>query len=130
MAHLEELLPQFRQGAKIRLSTWPKGKFIIHSNGGIFTNDDYDYPLSIGETLSNYWELYQEPIDWDYVVQNKCLCWFWDDELEMKKAGLLTTIDRDDEYPFEDDNDTGFENCCPIRRDEVTFYEDKRSEQK
>ena len=29
MSYLEELLPEFRKGAKIRLSSWSKDKFIV-----------------------------------------------------------------------------------------------------
>lgn len=28
MAYLEELLPEFRKGAKIRLNSWPEDKYI------------------------------------------------------------------------------------------------------
>ena len=132
MAYLEELLPEFRKGAKIRLSSWNKNKFIVMCDKDIVTNDNYDYPLSMSETLSNQWELYQEPEpDWDYIIKNKCLCWFWNmgDE-EMKKAGILAYYDYDNNqfrrYGSDNYTATWFDNCRPVRRDEVTFYEDRK----
>ena len=120
MAYLEELLPEFRKGAKIRLSSWNKNKFIVMCDKNIVTNDNYDYPLSMSETLSNQWELYQEPEpNWNYIIKNKCLCLFWNDD--EPAIGIL-------KYKYTD----GFlmncgkiwENCRPVRRDEVTFYEE------
>lgn len=120
MAYLEELLPEFRKGAKIRLSSWNKNKFIVMSDKNIVTNDNYDYPLSMSETLSNQWELYQEPEpNWDYIIKNKCLCWFWDED--ETAIGIL-------KYKYTDGflmNCGGIlNNCRPVRRDEVTFYEE------
>ena len=136
MAYLEELLPEFRKGAKIRLSSWNKNKFIVMCDKDIVTNDNYDYPLSMSETLSNQWELYQEPEpDWDYIIKNKCLCWFWDGEGEENKhIGILKELKKYETYKFSiitpDNyvNDISFTNCRPVRRDEVTFYEDKKDE--
>ncbi len=124
MAYLEELLPEFRKGAKIRLSHWKKGKFILLKKGVIVNNDNYEYPLSILETLSNCWEFYKEPeLDWDYIIKNKCLCLFWNDDetdidiLKYKYTdGFLTDCGKI------------WENCRPICKDEVTFYEDKKDE--
>ena len=92
----------------------------------IVTNDNYDYPLSMSETLNNQWELYQEPIDWDYIIKNKCLCWFWDDvdSLEESSYGYLTYHNKNILYCY--NGKKWYKNCRPVRKDEVTFYEDKR----
>ena len=121
MSYLEELLPEFRKGAKIRLSSWSKDKFIVMRDKDIVTNDNYDYPLSMSETLNNQWELYQEPIDWDY---NKCLCCFWDDvdSLEESSYGYLTYHNKNILYCY--NGKKWYKNCRPVRKDEVTFYED------
>lgn len=130
MAYLEELFPEFRKGAKIRLSSWNKNKFIVMNDKNIVTNDNYDYPLSMSETLSNQWELYQEPEpNWDYIIKNKCLCWFWDEgeEEETKVAGLLADYDSSEAIfsRYRGKNTvTRYDYCCPVRRDEVTFYEE------
>ncbi len=126
MSYLEELLPAFRKGAKIRLSSWNKDKFIVMRDKDIVTNDNYDYPLSMSETLNNQWELYQEPIDWDYIIKNKCLCWFWDDvdSLEESSYGYLTYHNKNILYCY--NGKKWYKNCRPVRKDEVTFYEDKR----
>ena len=130
MSYFEELLPAFRKGVKIRrtgLSKPVNAKgYIYYKEGKIYNEFGRECEPDLGVWLSkNDWEVYEEPIDWDYIIKNKCLCWFWDDECEMKKAGLLTAVDTDDKYPFEDDDDTGFKNCHPARRDEVSFYEDR-----
>ena len=38
MAYLEELLPEFRKGAKIRLNSWPEDKYIYQKDGEIKEN--------------------------------------------------------------------------------------------
>lgn len=129
MSYLEELLPEFRNGAKIRLSTWSKGKFIIYRNGDIVTNGNYVYPLSMNETLSDQWEVCQEPIDWQYIIDNKCLCWFWDQYENCKVKGTLAELDNDNEYPFRIDlYNSHYRHCRPVRKDEVTFYEERKDE--
>ena len=131
MAYLEELLPEFRKGAKIRRSNWPEGhcvkldtskKFTVDNNGKIYT-------IYAEELLADNWEFYQESIDWDYIIENKCLCWFWD-KSTSKCIGLLKQYGRGQESFFvwqdEDENTACFDNCRPVRRDEVTFYEDRK----
>ena len=74
---------------------------------------------------ANDWELWQEPkedIDWDYIIKNKCLCWFWDGD-GSKTINKLQCVG---EGEFYDDCCRTWENCHPVRKDEVTFYEDKR----
>ena len=131
MSYLEELLPEFRKGAKIRLSSWNKNKFIVMCDKDIVTNDNYDYPLSMSETLSNQWELYQEPEpDWDYIIKNKCLCWFWDYEEESKFMDILYKFNDKSRFKFVRKNggdEYPYINCRPVQRDEVTFYEDKKN---
>lgn len=126
MAYLEELLPEFRKGAKIRLSSWSKDKFIVMRDKDIVTNDNYDYPLSMSETLNNQWEFYQEHIDWDYIIKNKCLCWFFDDNENGKYLGTIRFINKNDELPFMNWERGYAKHCRPVRRDEVTFYEDRK----
>lgn len=130
MSYLEELLPEFRNGAKIRMKDWRKDTFIIHRDGSIVTNDNYEYALSIRQTLSDQWELYQEPVDWDYIIKNKCLCWFWDDNFNWATCGTMIKIEKSAEYKFVMSDDAGnrstYKCCRPVRRDEVTFYEDKK----
>lgn len=136
MSYLEELLPEFRKGAKIRRSNWPEGhcvkldtskKFIVDNNGKLYT-------IYAEEFLADNWEFYQESIDWNYIIKNKCLCWFWDEGEEGNKiAGILRKIQKDSPIPFitdtgEYDYTTGYANCRPVRRDEVTFYEDKKDD--
>ena len=130
MAYLEELLPEFRKGAKIRLSSWNKNKFIVIRDKDIVTNDNYDYPLSMSETLSNQWEFYQEPIDWQYIIKNKCLCLFWDEGKERHVRNFLKDVKNCNyKHPlFYDQNGIIWDCCCPVRRDEVTFYEDKEDD--
>lgn len=131
MAYLEELLPEFRNGAKIKRECWSLIKFVHIKNGKIVDEDGNHIDFSDEAFISNDWELYQEPIDWDYIIKNKCLCWFWDHSEERKRTGLLARLISQDEYRFEKGGYNGepsipYMNCRPVRRDEVTFYEDKR----
>ena len=136
MSYLEELLPEFRKRAKIRQPNWAQGEYIyLDKNGVVY--DERNTPFDFtNEELFSEWELYQEPIDWDYIIKNKCLCWFWDmgDEEESKKAGILAYYDYDNSqfrrYGGDKYAATWFDNCRPVCRDEVTFYEDKKDQEK
>lgn len=129
MAYLEELLPEFRKGAKIRSSMWSKKAFIHLKDGKILDESGLPYTIPVIAFHINDWELYQEPIDWDYIIKNKCLCWFWDHSEKRKRTGLLARLISQDEYRFEKGGYNGepsipYMNCRPVRKDEVTFYED------
>lgn len=45
----------------------------------MFIQNIDDDDIDIEDLPRDDWELYQEPIDWGYIIKNKCLCWFWDD---------------------------------------------------
>ena len=81
MSYLEELLPDFRKGAKIRFKNWKKDEYICIKDGKV-VNEKGSYLNSFyyGYLKSDEWELYQEPMDGDYIIENKCLCWFWDED--------------------------------------------------
>ena len=134
MAYLEELLPKFRNGAKIRLNSWDKEKYIFYTGSDVHDNNDKTVKIEGYQLYTYEWEFYQEPIDWDYIIKNKCLCWFWDmgDEEESKKAGILAYYDYDNSqfrrYGGDKYAATWFDNCRPVRKDEVVFYEDKDSD--
>ena len=120
MAYLEKLLPEFRNGAKIKRECWSLIKFVHIKNGKIVDEDGNHIDFSDEAFISNDWELYQERVDWDCVIKNKCLCWFWDGDgsrtiNELKCVG---------EGEFYDDCCRTWENCRPVNKDEVTFYED------
>ena len=131
MAYLEELLPEFRKGAKIRNRDWEKEHYLYYDCEDIWNEDNELVSFSGKDLVCASWELYQEPIDWDYIIENKCLCWFWD-KSTSKCIGLLKQYGRGQESFFvwqdEDENTACFDNCCPVRKDEVTFYEDKKDE--
>lgn len=128
MAYLEELLPEFRKGAKIRRKTWGKGRYIKLNES--YVRDEYDDLcfLEPDEVIANDWLFYQEPINWDYIIKNKCLCWFWDDDESEKIVSILINAEKDEYTPFLLYGECYFEHCRPVRRDEVNFYEDKRDE--
>lgn len=130
MSYLEELLPEFRKGAKIRRKDWDKGKYIV-CNGAFVDNDlGRVHSLTNSDITGNVWEFYQEPEpDWDYIIKNKCLCWFWDDNFKEACVGILGGVYEGlrSKYTLrdEDGNQIQCRNCRPVRRDEVTFYEDR-----
>lgn len=132
MAYLEELLPEFRKGAKIRLTEWEDNLYIYFKNGTIYGEDNKPLKYLLNDIYEWFynprWELYREPIDWDYIIKNKCLCWFWDDDESEKIVGILINVEKDEYTPFLLYGEYYFEHCRPVRRDEVTFYEDKKDE--
>ena len=128
MSYLEELLPEFRKGAKIRCSNWEKDKYIQKKGGLVATDNDILCDLSASDIFSNRWELYREPIDWDYIIKNKCLCWFLDTDESNKRAGILKIISENINVLYLNNYDQQWFNCRPVRRDEVAFYEDKKDD--
>lgn len=125
MAYLEELLPEFRKGAKIRRKNWPKN-LCISLRGSCGIN------IAFYDVNADDWEkVTDNPINWEYIVKNKCLCWFWDDDRDVYVLGTLSKIsdvvDRFEDFKYKwHINGKYWKNCRPCRRDEVTFYEDKR----
>lgn len=127
MAYLEELLPEFRKGAKIRrtgLSKPVNAKgYIFYKEGKIYNEFGRECEPDLGLWLSkNDWELYEEPIDWQYIIDHECLCWFWSEDFETcRMLGYLKYITKQGIF------NGNSRNCRPVRRDEVTFYEDRTS---
>lgn len=133
MAYLEELLPEFRKGAKIRCSDWEKDKYIQKKGGLVATDNDFLCSLSVSDIFSNRWELYQDPEpDWQYIIDHKCSCFFWDENFNWATCGTLGKIEEGVKYRFIMFDDSGnrspYKQCRPIRRDEVTFYEDEKDD--
>lgn len=138
MAYLEELLPEFRKGAKIKRNDWAKDSYIYLREGTIYGKDDtpVDYAMDSSWFISPSWELYKDPEpDWQYIIDHKCPVWCWDYNESKKNIEILKSIKKYETYKFSivtpDNyvNDISFVNCRPVRRGEVTFYEDKKDEQ-
>lgn len=129
MAYLEELLPEFRKGAKIRCKSWKAAEYIyIDNKGSVITEKGNTYILDSVDFNSEYWELYQEPIDWQYIIDHKCLCWFYDADESNKRAGILKIISENINVLYWNNYDQQWFNCRPVRRDEVNFYEDRKDD--
>ena len=131
MSYLEELLPEFRKGAKIRCKGWGNDTYIEmnESTGVIINNKGRKYIFSYEDFTHSCWELFREPEpDWDYIIKNKCLCWFWNDNENGKYLGTIRFINKNDELPFVNWERGCAKNCRPVRKDEVTFYEDRKDE--
>lgn len=132
MSYLEELLPEFKKGAKIRRKDWRDGKYIKLS--GVYAKDEYGdvYFIEPNEITADDWELYEEPIDWQYIIDHKCLCCFWDDNFNWAICGTLGKIEKGAEYGFimfdDSGNRSSYKHCRPVRKDEVTFYEERKDE--
>jgi hypothetical protein len=126
MSYLEELLPEFRNGAKIRLIGSRDNEYYYIKHNVIYNQNGTpikDFSLSI--ILADVWEFYQESIDWDYIIKNRCLCWFWDDENDENFIARLEAFNMDDDnMRFKSKNGAAWRNCRPVHKDEVTFYED------
>ena len=131
MAYLEELLPEFRKGEKIRKNYWDKHQYIYYEDNNIYTHKNMCINLIGDELVAGYWELYHDPeLDWQYIIDHKCPCWFWDNKGDEKQIGYLTGI-GDNRFYLEAPEDcfNSYTYCRPVRRDEVTFYEDKKDDQ-
>lgn len=125
MSYLEELLPEFRKGAKIRQKRWKDGAYIERRAQGIIYRNIEAHEVDI---LADDYELYQEIIDWDYIIKNKCLCWFWSRGFR-DSINYASFLEGRDEYGrFETEGGFPWTYCYPVRRDEVTFYEDRKDE--
>lgn len=125
MSYLEELLPEFRKGAKIRRKCWVCGI------EGICKDENYSFHAH--DVDADDWEVVPDkPIDWDYIIKNKCLCWFWDDKFNWAICRTLGKIEKGAEYGFimfdDSGNRSSWKNCRPVRKDEVTFYEERKDE--
>lgn len=126
MARIEELLPEFRKGARIRLSHWDEEIYIIQDKKGFIVDNQGTARLFYSdELLSDKWELYKDPIDWDTVIKNKCLCWFWDYGKDTEIIGILAEVRNEVDTKFYSVCDGNWRNCRPVRRDEVNFYENE-----
>lgn len=126
MSYLEELLPEFRKGVKIRRRIWDDKELFVKINeaGEPVLNNGNKFEFCRNINCSD-WELYQEPIDWEYIIKNKCLCRFWNPGEEDCVRGVLLNYYKDDNFKFISYRPRGcFKFCRPVRKDEVTFYED------
>lgn len=127
MSCLEELLPEFRKGAKIRCDYWDKGQFIqLKEDGYIYDDKDDRIEVSTLTLFGKSWELYQDTIDWEYVIKNRCLCWFFN---SLGKAKYLNYLQAKEEHTFRDELGSCWDKCRPVCRDEVTFYEDRKDDE-
>lgn len=127
MSYLEEVLPEFRKGAKIRRRIWDDKELFVKINeaGEPVLNNGNKFEFCRNIICSD-WELYKEPeLDWDYIIKNKCLCYFWNPGEEDCVRGVLLNYYKDDNFKFISYRPRGcFKFCRPVRKDEVTFYED------
>lgn len=116
----EQILPAFREGAKIKKDYWDENSYIFCKNEDFFDEKGERVRLSTEALLYSGWEFYREKIDLDCVIKNKCLCWFWDGD----GSQTINKLQCVGEGEFYDDCCRTWENCRPVRKDEVTFYED------
>ncbi len=134
MAYLEEVLPALRKGKKIRRADWNTGDYIyIKKDNNLY--DSYNelsiYDLNFIITKDD-WEIYEErekkeEFDWDYIIKNKCLCKFWDDNSKDTFFGCLENYEVGSKglFFFKTDVVPAFDNCRPAEPEEIVFYKDK-----
>lgn len=138
MAYFEELLQDFKEGAKLKLSDWEQGEYIWLGNDNQiywqnnFALDTMELFHLLGKHYTD-WEVWQEPIDWHYVIDHKCLCWFWDNDIDdcivSKLVKISEPADQFQDYKYKWAlNGKYWKNCRPVCRGEVTFYEDKKDD--
>lgn len=127
MSYLEELLPEFRKGARIRRRCWKPECFLFIRDGLIFDQEDCVYTSYATSILEDDWELYKDPEpDWNYIIDNKCLCWFWDgDDKSNRLIDYLVNVSNESYILYKSTTGLRWSHCRPVRKDEVTLYEDK-----
>lgn len=119
MSYLEELLPEFRKGAKIRRKSWPEN-LCISLRGSCGIN------IAFYDVEADDWEkVPDKSIDWNYIIKNKCLCWFSDEDIEEPNFAdrLLAIVENESGIKFMTKGKVVFACCRPVYKDEVTFYE-------
>lgn len=107
---------------------WSKKAFIHLKDGKILDESGLPYTIPAIAFHINDWELYQEPIDWDYIIKKKCLCWFWDDvdNLEESSYGYLIRHNKYTKCFY--DGKEWYNHCRPVRKDELNLYEERNDE--
>lgn len=131
MATLFDLKDEILKGAKIRVPYWDAGDYITYKSVGckFVTENGEDYDIETEILFSNEWELYQEPVDWERIINDRCLCWLWDDNFKWAICGTLANVEKGSEYRFIMSDDAGnrssYKHCRPVRRDEISFYDEK-----
>ena len=118
MAYIESVLPIYKKGERIRRKSWPE-------NICLSIDRQDSLCLSSEDIQADDWEFYQEFIDYNYVIENKCLCWFWDDNYEGKLLNTLVSIEKETAFKFKTFNGAGWQHCRPARKDELSFYEER-----
>lgn len=131
----EEMISEFKNGQKIRQAHWDKNEYYQFKNGEIYDQDNKATVLDGSQISADDWEIYKNPeseIDWDYIIKNNCLCWFWDDDKNYKVMGFLVEVNKKNKFPFliylNDSSKTYCKNCRPVRRDEIVFYKSRNKE--
>lgn len=89
--YLEEMLPDFRKGAKIRSVLWRRGQYLRYDakTKDIIDEEGITYDITGNLLSSNLWEFYKEPIDWEYIIANSCPCWFWNNDKNLYGASPI-----------------------------------------
>lgn len=133
MAYFEEFFSQIRNGAKIRKASWSKDCYVWLDEKGQFkckvdTSTDFFFLLE-SVFKDDDWELFKEPeFDWDCLIKNNCLCWFWNDNECYKVMGQIGDFNEECSYPYEmqlgERGYSVYKHCVPVRKKEVTFYEE------
>lgn len=55
-----------------------------------------------------------------------CLCWFWNYNYENRVMNLLSEIIPNSVYPYISGSGISYQNCLPIKRNEIKFVEDAK----
>lgn len=86
MSYLEEMLPEFRKGAKITNRSRDKSFFVqMRKDNGIVNSYGEHYSFVFSDFMSDGWELYQEPIDWAISSKINAFAGFGMSQLQKKK---------------------------------------------
>ncbi len=134
MSYLEELLPEFRKRAKIRCEDWEGNLYIYLKDGIIYDEENNPIKLPLNDIYewfyNSRWELYKDPEpDWQYIIDHKCLCYFWNGDNRNKGViDYLVTVSNESYKFYENTSGCHWSHCRPVRRDEIIFYEDKADE--
>ncbi len=80
--------------------------------------------------LKRHFEIVEPEIDWDKVIREKCLCKFWDEDEEPAvqecRVAFLEKYTKHRYAPFRNHYGAAYQNCRPLRADEVKLVNDEK----
>lgn len=91
----------------------------VLEDGKTYTLGKLEITEFVGKKPEECIYIVEEPVDYSKWVGK--LCWFWDVFEENKMIGILSFESNE---KFKDEHGIGFQNCRPVKPDEVKFVKE------